>query len=176
MEPDSSTTNVIINYPDMIQTEEKISKSNLNVTACYNNISRMLHQCFPDVCLPEQANVIEHTTYAEAVIALKKQQMLDDFTDSLESRMMQHILYIKRSIDGRKYRVLTYSTPYQDEMFLFVLESYQYGIMESLTAELFDSMENMFSFIKNCYLSLKDEPGWVFLEKQKPEEMFKVFL
>ena len=160
----------------MEQDSHYISNNTLNVTACYENMSRMLHQCFPGVCLPEEADVVEHNTYAEAVIKLKKQQMLDDFTDGLEKRMMLNILYGKRSVDGQKYRVLAYSTPYKDEMFLIVLESYQYGIMESLTAELFDSMEKMFSFVRNCYLSLKDEPEWIFLEKQNAEDMFKVFL
>ena len=160
----------------MIQGNQDTSKSTLNVTACFENMSRMLHQCFPGVCIPEEGDIVEHTTYAEVVISLKKQQMLDDFTDGLEKRMMLNILYGKKSTDGQKYRVLAYSTPYKDEMFLFVLESYQYGIMESLTAELFDSMEKMFAFIKNCYQSLKEDPGWVFLERQKAEDMFKVFL
>ena len=43
-----------------------------------------------------------------------------------------------------KYKVVAYSTPVEDEMFVVYLSSTNYGIVDSMTVFFFDSLETMY--------------------------------
>lgn len=75
--------------------------------------------------------------------------MLENFITSMEEKLHLHVLYATREEDGKVYKVVAYSTPVEDEMLVFYFSSTQYGLIDSMTVFIFESLETMYCHLLN---------------------------
>lgn len=84
-------------------------------------------------------------------IPMHHQHMADDFLKELTRFLDVNILYAYRKLDGSDYRIVAYTMPYHDEMYIVFLNSQQYGIVEEMHVVFFESLEVMFSWLRKGY-------------------------
>ena len=90
-----------------------------------------------------------------AVYPMKEQHMIEDFTKTLTEILNVKILYMFKSGDGRNYKMVAYSMPYIDEMYVVGIESEQYGIVEEIAVTFYNTIEVMFQHLINCLESIQ---------------------
>lgn len=95
----------------------------------------------------DEAVLIGRKKCAETDISMRTQWWLEDLVDKLVERINVNILYAVTD-GGKEYRVIAYSMPYEDELYILKLESHQYGIADHLTVAFYDSLDTMFEEIK----------------------------
>ena len=103
----------------------------------------------PEYFSEQEINVIQHSSFSEIVVQLKEQNMLENFITSMEEKLHLHVLYATREEDGKVYKVVAYSTPVEDEMLVFYFSSTQYGLIDSMTVFIFESLETMYCNLLN---------------------------
>lgn len=91
-----------------------------------------------------------------STLHLKQQQLIDDVLQMISDNLNICLLYSYKSKNNSKYKVVLYSLPLQDEMFIIGLESEQYGIIEEINISLFDTLEVMFSQLKKGLESIAE--------------------
>ena len=110
-----------------------------SIILLYQKLIKLLPAYFTE----QQVGVMLHESFAEIVIGMNEQHMLEMVVSELEEKLHIHVLYASREEDGRIYRVVAYSTPLEDEMFILYLSSTNYGTVSSMTVFFFDSLETM---------------------------------
>ena len=145
------------------------------LTESYKTVKESLEMIYPDTfefqgTLPEN-----HKNCSEIYIPIRKQMMIDDLTTSLESKLNVNILHAVRSKDQRNIKVIFYSMPYKDEMFVISAASTEYGIVNGITIVVFSSLEYMFNYVRRIYQQYAGKKGWEILEAETPQEMFSHF-
>jgi hypothetical protein len=141
----------------------------------YRTVQESLEATYPDTfefqgMLPEN-----HKTCSEIYIPIRKQTMIDDLTDSLEEKLNVNILYAVRSRDQKNVKVVIYSMPYKDEMFVISIASSQYGIVNGITIVVFSSLEHMFNYVRRVYQQYAGKSEWETLEAETPQKLFSHF-
>lgn len=103
----------------------------------------------PEYFSEQELNVIHHPSFSEIVVQLKEQNMLEKFITDMEVKLHLHILYATREEEGKVYKVVAYSTPVEDEMLVFYFSSAQYGLINTMTVFIFESLETMYCHLLN---------------------------
>jgi hypothetical protein len=96
----------------------------------------------------EEAVLKPRKNCSEVYIPMLKQAWMEDFVDELESKLNVNILYASVKPDGKDYRVIAYSMPYLDKMYIIQIKSNQFGIVNGMSVAFYDSMEKMFEDIR----------------------------
>ncbi len=91
-----------------------------------------------------------------ATVPMRRQHMAEDFINEVINMFDVNILFAYKTPDGGSFRMMAYTMPYQDEMYIIYTESEQYGIIEEMHVAFFESMDVMFE--------------WLFKEHQKVEK------
>ena len=128
--------------------------------------------------LPELFNSVEmktvlHDNYAEVYFQLSSQAMIEELTDNLAEKLGCHVLYAVKKDEGKDYKVIAYSIPVENKMYIIYISSQQYGVVDSMTVHFYDSMENMYRQITKEYASAPKE--CFILEKEKFSEVLRNF-
>lgn len=110
---------------------------------------------------------------SEVYISLHKQWMIADLVDELAAKMGVNILYAICKSGGKFYKVVGYSMPYIDEMYVIQIISRQHGMTEGFYMAFYDSLDIMFQDIKDYFFEM-DKSSEV-LERINPRELFKHF-
>lgn len=110
------------------------------------------------------------------VIPLRSQVMAEDMTEKLDKLMKLNVLYAAKSYDNKLYKVLAYSTPVENNMFIVFLESLQYGIVDSITIHIFDSIEAMLLKVQNYKKLVTADKSMKVLESQSYKNMLRIFM
>lgn len=128
--------------------------------------------------LPEVFNSIEmktvlHGNYAEVYLQLCSQAMIEELIDDLARKLGCHVLYAVKEGEGKDYKVVAYSMPVENRMYIIYISSWQYGVVDSMTVHFYDSMENMYRQITKEYTSAPKQ--CFILEKEKFSEVLRNF-
>ncbi|MBQ9362409.1 MAG: hypothetical protein IJT97_03200 [Bacteroidaceae bacterium] len=110
-----------------------------------------------------------------AIVPLKEQHMMDDFLEKLIGVLNVNILYYIKSLDGNTCKMVAYSMPYHDEMYIVGMESEQYGIVEEVTVTFFESLDVMFLWLQKNLESVMDTKDQV-IERQAMTDLYRNFM
>lgn len=113
--------------------------------------------------------------YGTVSIPLTQQMMMDDFIEQVMQFLNLKVLYAYKDNDGQHYKSVTYSMPYQDELYVIGIESHQHGAVDDIQVLFYESMEDMLSNLFCELTALKYVVGEV-MEKQKLEEVYALFM
>lgn len=142
-----------------------------------NAISEFLSEMrdnFPELFNSLDMKIVQHTKYAEAYFQLNSQIMIEELTDRLAKELGCHILYAIKMDGDKSYKVVAYSTPIENKMFIVYLNSQQYGVLDSITVHFHESLDCMYKQISGEYASIPKRSVFV-LEKEKYSDMVKCF-
>ena len=111
-----------------------------SILLLYQKVIKLLPGYFTE----QQICVIQHAYFTEVVLNMEEQHVLENFVSDLVEKLHIHVLYASKEEKGKVYKVVAYSTPVEDEMFVVYLSSTNYGIVDSMTVFFFDSLETMY--------------------------------
>lgn len=117
--------------------------------------------------VPDNPSFSHRKIHSEVTIPLTNQIMADDLTTFMESCLNSHILYADRTLDGKKYRIIGFSNPTREKMYIYFINSLMFGIVEEVTFDFYESMEQMLLRLRDIFFSLEDEKG-------KSKEIFQL--
>lgn len=121
------------------------------------NFEKLQDSLFPaDIFNMETVSLKLSDNRGLSTLHLKQQQLIDDVLQMISDNLNIYLLYSYKSKNNSKYKVVLYSLPLQDEMFIIGLESEQYGIIEEINISLFDTLEVMFSQLKKGLESITE--------------------
>ena len=106
---------------------------------------------------------------------LKKQMMMEDFIDELMKYLVLEVLCAYCQNEGQDYKAIAYSKPYQEEMYIIVMESNQHGLMDEISVVFFESMDAMLEMLEKQLHQLKGKQVEV-LEQQHETAFYKNFI
>ena len=106
---------------------------------------------------------------------LKKQMMMEDFIDELMKYLILEVLCAYCQSEGQDYKAIAYSKPYQEEMYIIVMESNQHGLMDEISVVFFESMDAMLEMLEKQLHQLKGKQVEV-LEQQHETAFYKNFI
>ena len=129
-----------------------------------------------DIVNVDEMKLFQHQGFLEMVIPLRSQVMAEDMTEKFDKLMKLNILYAAKSYDNKLYKVLAYSTPVENNMFVVFLESQQYGIVDSITIHIFDSIEAMLLKVQNYKKLVAADKRMKVLESQSYKNMLRIFM
>lgn len=121
------------------------------------------------IFLTEDLQLIPRDKCAEVHIPLKNQAMMEDFVETLASRVGTNILYAISLENEKRLKVIAYSMPYSNEMYVISIDSRQYGVIDEIVVAFYDSMDDMFQDLRHDYLAgqyMLEEPGAYKLEAE----------
>jgi hypothetical protein len=84
-------------------------------------------------------------------VPMLHQHMADDFLKELTNFLDVNILYAYKELDGSIYRIVAYTMPYHDEMYIVFVDSQQYGIVDEMHVAFFESLDVMFGWLRKGY-------------------------
>ena len=90
---------------------------------------------------------IQRKDYLETTFPLSFQQLAEDMTDELVTKLDYHVLYARKSDDDKIYHIVLYSIPYEHELVVIHMDSLQHGIIEDIRVKFFESMEIMYNHV-----------------------------
>lgn len=156
--------NILVDYN---QLENEVLKDSIS-----DFLSEM-RENLPDVFNSLEMKTVLHGNYAEVYFQLCSQAMIEELTDDLARKLGCHVLYAVKKDEGKDYKVVAYSMPVENRMYIIYISSWQYGVVDSMTVHFYDSMENMYRQITKEYTSA---PKLCFiLEKEKFSEVLRNF-
>ena len=138
----------------------------------YERISEKLPLSFSGDSSGITLKQCEGGVYAD--IPLTQQEMSGNFLDEIEEKLDLNVLYAIRTDRGQHYEAMAYSKPYEGELYVIFLESYQHGIINSMRLLLYDSFEPMFTQIKQNLTELENRKGEV-MEREEAEVVYANF-
>lgn len=110
-------------------------------------------------------------------IPMVRQHMADDFLRELTSFLDVNVLYAYKKQDGSSYRIVAYTMPFQDEMYIVSVDSQQYGIVEEMYITLFESLDIMFKWLHKGYEMLLENKDQIeIIEQQDLTSLYKNFV
>ena len=77
--------------------------------------------------------------------------------------------------DGKHYKVVTYSRPFADEMFILFVESHECGLIDDVQVIFYESIDRMFIELGRSLASMKRKKLEI-LEEHELEEVAKDFI
>lgn len=110
-------------------------------------LDKVLEQMPSDFSL-EEAILKPRKNCSEVNMPLLKQAWIEDFTEDIESKLNVNILFASVKPDGKEYKVVAYSMPYLDKMYIIQVKSIEFGIVNEMSVAFYDSMEKMFEDIR----------------------------
>ena len=116
---------------------------------------------------------------AEVRIPVLCQEMAEEIVTILATRLNINILYAISTENGRVVKVIGYSMPYSDEMYVVSVESQQYGVVDELVVAFYDSLEDMFQEVRHHYIAgtyMQQEPGAFLLEAESYADFISHFV
>lgn len=134
--------NEIKNFNDL---REGLMKTNIYT------LYMQLIQKLPNFFGSQPLEILIHKNSCEVTFSTNGQKMLEFLTDELENKLGLHVLYAIRQDNDKTYNVILYSNPVEKEMYIIYATSRQYGLIDSIVAEFFDSMEIMYLQLYNEY-------------------------
>ena len=140
------------------------------------NVKNLFKGNLGDVVNVDEMKLFLHQGFLEMVIPLRSQVMAEDMTEKLDKLMKLNVLYAAKSYDNKLYKVLAYSTPVENNMFIVFLESLQYGIVDSITIHIFDSIEAMLLKVQNYKKLVTADKSMKVLESQSYKNMLRIFM
>lgn len=96
-----------------------------------------------DIFRTDHVNMTRYENRGIATIPFVDQCMMEETMNILSELFNVHILYSYRKDGGRYHKILAYSMPYPDEMFIICLESMQYGVIEDFSVAFYTSLDIM---------------------------------
>lgn len=108
-------------------------------------------------------------------IPLKDQQLVDDFIEEIVKYIELKVLYAYEDEEGQHYKVVTYSRPFADEMFILFVESHEYGLIDDVQVIFYESIDRMFIELGRSLASMKRKKLEV-LEEHELEEVARDFI
>lgn len=84
-------------------------------------------------------------------VQMLHQHMADDILKELTNFLDVNILYAYKERDGSIYRIVAYTMPYHDEMYIVFVDSQQYGIVDEMHVAFFESLDVMFGWLRKGY-------------------------
>ena len=103
--------------------------------------------------------------------------MADDIITELTRFLDVNILYAYKTHDGSTYKMVAYTMPYDDEMYVVFVDSEQYGIVEEIHIAFFESLNVMFDWLRNDYDAVLDKDGKVdIIQLQNLSDLYRDFL
>lgn len=157
----------------------------MNILVDYNQLeNEVLQDSISDFLsemrenLPEVFNSLEmktvlHGNHAEVYFQLCSQAMIEELTDDLARKLGCQVLYAVKEGEGKDYKVVAYSMPVENRMYIIYISSWQYGVVDSMTVHFYDSIENMYRQITKEYTSAPKQ--CFILEKEKFSEVLRNF-
>ena len=145
----------------------------------FNDFVEKLKKWFPNHIFPENMQLTAREKSVEVHIPLSAQDLIEDVVDVLAERGNVNVLFAISKDDGKKIKVIGYSMPYSDEMYVISIESLQYGVIDEIVVAFYDSIEEMFQDVRFYYLSgkyLLEEPGTEILEAEDYSKMLSHFM
>lgn len=109
------------------------------------------------------------------IIPLRRQVLIEEFTEKLITCLDLQVLFAYCTNNGRDYRVIIYSIPREEQLYIISMESTQYGILEDITVTFYISLDTMYEQLYKSLAQLKHIDGEV-LEQQTPEVLFRNFI
>ncbi len=106
---------------------------------------------------------------------LKKQMMMEDSIDELAKYLAVEVLCAYCENDGQDYKAIAYSKPYQEEMYVIVMESNQHGLLDDISVVFFESMDAMMEMLEKQLHQLKGK-GVEVLEQQREKVFYENFI
>lgn len=111
-----------------------------------------------------------------ATIQMGNQQMMEDVLKEIQNHMNVKLLCAYRTLDGSRHKLVAYSMPYEDEMYIISMESQQYGIVEQMTVTLFESLDIMLSWLRSCLLKMEEKEHEIeIFEMQEMADLYRIF-
>lgn len=108
-------------------------------------------------------------------IPLRHQVLVEEFIEKLITYLDLQVLFAYCSNKGRDYRVLAYSKPKEEQLYIISMESAQYGILENFDVTFYTSLDTMYDQLCKSLAQLKHIDGEI-LEQQTPETLFRNFM
>ena len=156
--------NILVDYN---QLENEVLKDSIS-----DFLSEM-RENLPEVCNSLEMKTVLHGNDAEDYFQLCSQAMIEELTDDLSRKLGCHVLYAVKEGEGKDYKVVAYSMPVENRMYIIYISSWQYGVVDSMTVHFYDSMENMYRQITKEYTSAPKQ--CFILEKEKFSEVLRNF-
>ena len=156
--------NILVDYN---QLENEVLKDSIS-----DFLSEM-RENLPEVFNSLEMKTVLHGNYAEVYSQLCSQAMIEELTDDLARKLGCHVLYAVKEGEGKDYKVVAYSMPVENRMYIIYISSWQYGVVDSMTVHFYDSMENMYRQITKEYTSAPKQ--CFILEKEKFSEVLRNF-
>lgn len=113
-----------------------------------------------------------HRDFTEIILTLRKQKMIDNFLDDLESSLQMFVLYVLREKHEQYYEAVAYSKPYAGNMFLVILNSHQYGIISQVNFLVFPSFELMYETVEVYVNKVRERRQETIVEQEDINETF----
>ena len=123
----------------------------------------------------EQVTLQRSETTGVATFHLKAQMMMEDFIDELTKYLAIEVLCAYCQNGGQDYKAIAYSKPYQEEMYVIVMESNQHGLLDDISVVFFESMDAMLEMLEKQFHQLKGK-GVEVLEKQREKVFYENFI
>lgn len=134
----------------------------------------VLYSKFPSVFCIKDAKAIQHDESVEIEVLSKGQQILGILIDDFIKTMKLSVFYILKQEMGSTFYSILYSRPVDDEMYIVYITSKMYGVVTSITAQFFDSIENMYEQLLKDNKQFGQLEGDV-IERQPVREMINNF-
>ena len=123
----------------------------------------------------EKVTLQRSETTGVAAFHLKAQMMMEDFIDELTKYLSVEVLCAYCQNEGQDYKAVAYSMPYQEEMYVIVMESNQHGLMDEIIVVFFESMDDMLEMLEKQLHQLKGK-GVEMLEQQREKVFYNNFI
>ena len=123
----------------------------------------------------EQVTLRRSEKTGMATFHLKKQMMMEDSIDELAKYLAVEVLCAYCENEGQDYKAIAYSKPYQEEMYVIVMESNQHGLLDDISVVFFESMDAMLEMLEKQLLQLKGKDVEV-LEQQHEKVFYENFI
>lgn len=134
------------------QAEEKPAPDMLE--AAFRQLTEKLPKDLIKFFGQTDAELVRHGNYAEAVIKMKTQAILESFVEEIERNLKVNILYAYTALKSRYYEVMAYSNPSDDDLYVITLQSCQYSVVKDMTVTFYESYEPMYEMISKRLLSV----------------------
>ena len=114
--------------------------------------------------------------YYEIIFILANQQNLPKVALQFIKNMQLRTLYAIKSGTGQHIWTMLYSIPYKDEMFAVYMSSNQYGLIDELRVNFYDSLDTMFEVIRRAWITSFSLNGILVEGIESEAELIKSFM
>lgn len=138
------------------------------------NFLQELYSKFPKMFLQKDTRALQHDDSVEVEVKTNGQQMLGYLIDDFTKKMGLKVFYIVKQDYGATYYSILYSMPVEREMYVLYMTSRMYGVINSVTAQFFESIDIMYEQMLQEDKNFRKIEGDV-IEKQPVRDMINNF-